>query len=152
MRKIIVATVLALAFASPAQADGGLTEAVASAWFPRTVDADLHAIAHERVAEISACGSCMDHNGMRSGTAEVLGYNAGFANPIAHMVDDWASSATHDGILSDRSYGRIGCAERVAGNEHWFVCVLATGGSIGGSGSGSTGNTTFGLPDTAMPH
>jgi hypothetical protein len=152
MRKIILATVMALAFASPAQADGGLTEAVASAWFPRTVDADLHSIAHQRVAEISACGSCMDHDGMRAGTAEVLGYNAGFSNSIARVVDDWASSATHDGILSDRSYGRIGCAERVARSEHWFVCVLATGGWTGGSGSGSTISLTSGLPDTAMPH
>ena len=148
MRKIIVATLLALAFASPAQADGGLTEAVASAWFPRTVDADLHAMAHERVPEISACGSCMNHDGMRPGTAEVLGYNGGFSNPIAQVIDDWASSAVHDGILSDRSYGRIGCAERVAGNEHWFVCVLASGGS----GSGGTAVTTFAMPDTAMPH
>jgi hypothetical protein len=152
MRKIIVATVIALAFASPAQADGGLTEAVASAWFPRTVDADLHAMAHERVAEISACGSCMNHDGMRPGTAEVIGYNAGFSNAIAQVVDDWASSATHDGILSDRSYGRIGCAERSAGGDHWFVCVLASGGSTGGSGSGNTATTTIGLPDTAMPH
>ena len=94
----------------------------------------------------------MDHDGMRPGTAEVLGYNAGFPDPIAHAVAAWASSPIHDGILSDRSYGRIGCAERVAGGEHWFVCVLATGGTTGGTTSGSSsGGTTATLPDTAMP-
>jgi hypothetical protein len=69
----------------------------------------------------------------------------------------WMGSPVHDGILSDRSYGRIGCAERSVGDQHWFVCVLATGGSTGsgggssgGSGSGG-GGSTAGIPDTAMP-
>jgi hypothetical protein len=150
MRKIVVAAVLVLFLAMPARADVGLAGAVASRWFPRTVDAELHAIAHERVQEISACGSCMNHDGMRSGTAEVLGYNAGYADSIAHVVAAWASSPIHDGILSDRSYGRIGCAERVGGGEHWFACVLASGGSSGGAGGGGTGITSVALPDTAM--
>jgi hypothetical protein len=159
MRKILVGSVLflaiaTLAFAMPARADGGLTGAVASAWFPRAEDAGLHTIAHQRVMEISACKSCMNHDGMRAGTAEVLGYNAGYSNPIAKVVASWASSPVHNGILSDRSYGRIGCAERVVGGEHWFVCVLATGGWTGGSGgeagSGNVGSQVTGLPDTAM--
>jgi hypothetical protein len=150
MRKIVVAIVLLLTLAMPARADVGLTGAVASAWFPRTIDDGLHAIAQQRVAEISACGSCMNHDGMRAGTAEVLGYNSGYSDPIAEIVASWQASAVHDGILSDRSYGRIGCAERVVGGEHWFACVLATGGWTGGSGSGNAGAQVTGLPDTAM--
>jgi hypothetical protein len=151
MRKIIIASCLALVLgvAAPVRADTSLTAAVAAAYFPRTVDADLHAIAHERVLEISACSSCFDHGGIRAGTAEVLGYNSGYSAPISEMVDQWQSSSEHDGILSDGSYGRIGCAERSIGGEHWFVCVLATGGSSARLTSGGGG--TAGIPDTAMP-
>jgi hypothetical protein len=149
MRKLFVATILVLAFAMPVRADDGLTGAVAAAYFPRTVDSGLHAIAHERVLEISACNSCMDHDGMRSGTAEVLGYNSGYSNPIAAVLQGWSGSAIHNGILSDATYGRIGCAERSVGDRHWFACVLATGGSAGQRTSGGGGVTS--LPDTAMP-
>jgi hypothetical protein len=84
MRNIIIASslVLVLGVAAPVRADTGLTAAVAAAYFPRSVDAGLHAIAHERVVEISACGSCFDHDGMRAGTAEVIGYDSGYPDPI----------------------------------------------------------------------
>lgn len=150
MRKLMIASslVLLLGLATPAKADVSLTSAVAAAYFPRTVDGELHAIAHERVLEISACNSCMDHDGMRPGTAEVLGDNSGYADPITAVLASWSGSATHDGILSDASYGRIGCAERAVGDRHWFVCVLAAGGSA--ARGTSTGGVTS-LPDTAMP-
>jgi len=159
MRKLMIASVLALVLgvAAPVRADITLTSAVAAAWFPRSVDAGLHDIAHQRVLQISACSSCMNHDGMHAGTAEVLGYNSGYPNPISTVIAAWRSSPVHDAILSDRSYGRIGCAERSLGQEHWFVCVLATGGWTGASsGSGDSGRfggsgATFGIPDTALP-
>jgi hypothetical protein len=117
---------LLMASATPVRADDGLTAAVASAYFLRTVDANLHAIAHARVSELAEC-NCLEHDRMRSGTAEVLAYNSGMPNPVAHAVSQWVSSPAHDAILSNRSYGRIGCAETVSGDTHWFACVLAPG-------------------------
>ena len=146
---LVLLLVVLLVPASPARADDGLSGAVAVAYFPRAVDSDLHAIAHERVIEISACATCMTHDGMRLNTAEVLGYNSGYTNPIAQVVASWSGSAIHDGILSDPSYGRIGCAERTVGDKHWFVCVLATGGSTAYRTTG--GGTVDAMPDTAMP-
>ena len=64
---------------------------------------------------------------MRAGTAEVLAWNLGEANPVADAVGKWIGSPTHNAILSDRQYGRIGCAERIVGATHWFACVLAAG-------------------------
>ena len=143
--------ILVLGLASPVRADGDLTAAVAAVYGSRTVDADLHAIAHERVVEISSCGGCMNHNGMRAGTAEVLGYNGGYGDPIAKVVHDWRGSAMHNGILSDRGLGRIGCAHRVVNGGHYFICVLATGGSWSGPPRPpAPGGETLSLPDTAM--
>lgn len=64
---------------------------------------------------------------MRDGTAEVLAMNAGMADPVATAVQQWIGSAPHNAILSNGSYGRIGCAETVTGGTHWFACVLAPG-------------------------
>jgi hypothetical protein len=152
MRYFLLGVILVLSGATPVRADGGLTGSVAAEWGSRTTDASLHDIAHARVREISACGQCMNHDLMRSGTAEVLGYNAGYADPIETVIESWRTSAVHDGILSDRSYGRIGCAEAVVGGGHYFACVLATGGTwgAGGGGGGTSGGTAVTLPDTAM--
>ncbi|HEX7171643.1 MAG TPA: hypothetical protein VF365_03425 [Candidatus Limnocylindria bacterium] len=147
MRSLVLAVMLVLSTAGLARADAGLTDAVAAAFLVRTVDPGLHEIAHARVAEISAAGE-LGHEGMRAGTAEVLALNAGVANPVAHAVNQWIGSSFHRGILSDGSYGRIGCAETVADGIHWFACVLAPGPlpAQGGSGSGGTS-----LPDTSVP-
>jgi hypothetical protein len=128
MRALAAIAVLlaALPMASPVRADDGLTNAVAAAYFPRNVDTNLHAIAHARVAELAAC-ECLEHDNMRPGTAEVIAFNAGMSNPAAHAVAQWSGSPAHDAILSNRSYGRIGCAETVAAGTHWFACVLAAG-------------------------
>lgn len=134
---------------SPVRADGDLTGAVAAVYGSRTVDAGLHAIAHERVVEISSCNGCMNHDGMRPGTAEVIGYNAGYSDPVARVLSAWQGSSLHDGILSDRSLGKIGCAHREVGGGHYFVCVLASGGSWGGNPPPAGGGTLT-LPDTAM--
>ncbi len=138
---------LALALAPPALADGGLTDEIAGAYFQRYADARLHEVAHERVAELSTC-DCLEHDGIRTGTAEVIAYNSGIANPVSAVVSRWADSPIHDGILSDQSYGRIGCAELVSGGVHWFACVLAAGPLP--PAAKSSGSDPFLLPDTAI--
>ena len=144
MRGIVLGVVLVLTIVGPVQADTGVTDAVAAAYFPRTVDSGLHAIAHERAAELSAC-ACLEHDGIRPGTAEVLAWNSGEANPGGNAVQQWMNSPVHDGILSDSSYGLIGCAEVVSGAVHWFACVLAAGPLPAQSGS-----SVALLPNTAV--
>jgi hypothetical protein len=157
MRYLMLGAVLLFSTAGVVRADGGLTDAVATAYLVRNIDAELHEIAHARVGEMSAAGE-LGHDGMRPGTAEVVAWNLGQANPIGNAVSQWIDSPLHNAILSDRSYGRIGCAEAVVGGTHWFACVLAAGPlpAHGGSASGSgavagTGPATFMLPDTRMP-
>lgn len=147
MRYLVLGVILlgsTLTTAGSARADSGLTDAVAAAFLVRHVDAGLHEIAHARVAEVAAAGR-LTHDGMRPGTAEVLAYNEGVANPVANAVGQWIDSDLHRGILSDGSYGNIGCAETVAGGRHWFACVLTTG-PLPAQGSGGT----TALPDTRM--
>ncbi|MGI8829647.1 MAG: hypothetical protein ACR2I5_07770 [Candidatus Limnocylindria bacterium] len=145
--RVLLGLCLALALAPPALADVGLIDEIAGAYFPRYADARLHQIAHERLAELSTC-DCLEHDGIRAGTAEVIAYNAGIANPVSAVVSRWADSPIHDGILSDWSYGRIGCAELVGGGVHWFACVLAAGPLP--PAATSSGPGPFLLPDTAM--
>lgn len=108
------------------RADTGLTAAIAARWFPRYDDDDLHVIAHGRVETLADC-DCLTHEGMAAGTAEVIAYNINVDDPIATVVRQWAESAGHNAILSNPSYGRIGCAELVSGGTHWFACVLTAG-------------------------
>ena len=128
-RVLLGALLLTLTIAAPAPApvaaDDGLHAKVAAAYFPRYSDSELHAIAHERVAELAAC-QCLSHDGARGG-AEVIGYNSGMPDPAGSVVRAWQNSAGHHAILSDTSYGRIGCAELNDGTRHWFACVLAHG-------------------------
>ena len=158
MRHVLLGIVLVLTTVTPARADGGLTDAVADAYFPRNLDEGLHAIAHQRVAELLAC-NCLEHDGLRPGTAEVLYTVTLGTDPIGSALQSWTDSPLHNGILSDRSYGRIGCAVTVAGNTHWVACVLAAGalpasggGSVAASSGGSVGASGGGflLPDTAL--
>jgi hypothetical protein len=150
--RVLAALLLVLASATPAHADAGLTDAVAAAWFPRTVDAGLHAVAHERVAEISACADCMNHDGRRPGTAEVIGYNGGHADPVASIIRQWGTSTAHNAVLSDTNSGRIGCAQAAVGTRTYFVCVLADGPlPETAAAPSSTVEPVFLLPDTALP-
>jgi hypothetical protein len=120
---VSIALVLLGVTASSVLSDPTLTSLVNAAYLPRTEDAELHDIAHQRAVEIASDWS---HNGMRDGTAEVLAYNSGFADPISKAIDQWQGSPTHAAILSDPSYIRIGCAEYVTSDgTHWFACVLA---------------------------
>jgi hypothetical protein len=145
---VLLGIVLVLTTASPARADDGLTDAVADAYFPRFMDEGLHAIAHDRVAELRAC-NCLDHGGMRQGTAEVLYTVTLGTDPIGSALRSWADSPLHHGILSDRSYGRIGCAVTAAGDTHWVACVLAVG-ALPAQGGSSPPAGGFLLPDTAL--
>lgn len=159
-RRLVLAVAVVLAITTPVSADGGLTGAVAGAYFPRTVDAGLHSIAHQRVLEISACPTCMTHNLMRAGTSEVLAYNFGSADPIGDAVRGWQGSAVHNGILSSGSLGSIGCAQAVVGATSYFVCVLAPGGAAvalapappAPAAAAPGAPPQLALPDTATPH
>lgn len=128
MRALLLLGGLLVFLLSPVavRADDGLTSAIANAYFPRTNDPTLHSIAHERVAELAAC-DCLSHSGMRPGTAEVIAFNLGMPNPVGEVVSQWKGSPGHDALLSDASFGKIGCAEVVSGGTHWFACVLAKG-------------------------
>ena len=149
VRCLLLGVVLILSVAGPVQADAGLTGAVAAAYFPRAVDEGLHEIAHQRVAELLAC-RCLEHDLMRPGTAEVLYTVTRGSNPVESAVAAWSRSPIHHDILSNRSYGRIGCAEVVEGDTHWMACVLASGPLPAGSGTAPASAPTFELPDTAI--
>ena len=153
VRYLLLGVVLILSVAGPVRADAGLTGAVAAAYFPRTVDDGLHEIAHQRVAELLAC-RCLEHDLMRPGTAEVLYTLTRGSNPVESAVAAWSRSPIHHAILSNRSYGRIGCAEAVDGDTRWLACVLTFGplpiGSGTASGTASGSAPTLALPDTAM--
>ena len=127
--RLVLVIAMLLVIATPVSADGGLTGAVSAAYFPRTVDAGLHSIAHQRALEIGACPTCMNHNLMRAGTSEVLAFNSGSADPIGDAVRLWQASPVHNGILSSGSNGSIGCAQAVVGGTSYFACVLAPGGA-----------------------
>jgi hypothetical protein len=160
-RALAIVLLLAVILAAPivadvptvrrAQADDGLTSTIASAYFPRYVDTTLHAIAHERVAELAAC-ECLNHDGIRPSTAEVIAFNGGADNPIQTVLNQWQESPPHNDILSNRSYGRIGCAELVDGDTHWFACVL-TWGELPPETQGAAAPPQGGalLPNTALP-
>lgn len=134
-----------------ASADPGLTASIASVYFLRYEDAGLHAVAHERVAELAAC-ECLEHEGMRAGTAEVIAFNSGFADPVSRVIGTWRNSPAHDAILGDRGYGRIGCAALLADGTTWFACVLAPGALPPQPAPAAPSSPApMLLPDTALP-
>jgi hypothetical protein len=149
VRYLLLGVVLILSIAGPVRADSGLTGAVAAAYFPRTLDDGLHAIAHQRVEELRDC-RCLEHDRMRPGTAEVLYTITLGANPVQSAVSQWTASPLHHGILSNRSYGRIGCAEVADGDTRWLACVLASGPLPAAAGTTSGSAPTVVLPDTAI--
>lgn len=148
--RLVLAIALAVAVTSPVSADGGLTGVVAGSYFPRTVDAGLHAIAHQRVLEISACPNCFTHALMRAGTSEVIAYNFGSADPVGDAVRGWQGSSAHHAILSNGSLGSIGCAQALVGVTSYFACVLAPGGgAVALAPAAPAGGAPLALPDTS---
>ena len=132
MYRLWLAVLLALLLAlipTSAGADSGLTDSLAAAYFPRTVDSQLHDLAHKRATEIV---TDYEHrylselnDGHWAGWGEVIGWNTGYADPVAAIVSGWRNSPPHNAILSDPSYTAIGCAEAISGAAHYFACVLA---------------------------
>lgn len=113
---------------------------------PRNVDADLTAIAERRVIEVSCGDSCFNHDGAVPGLAEVLAWNLDFEDPATHAVEQWQGSPEHWAILTDPSYGSIGCGHTHAadGRDYW-ACVLAPGPYVAPTEPPV-------LPNTAMEH
>jgi hypothetical protein len=126
-RAIVLALVLGLLLPAPVAADADLEAAVASATIFRAHDAALHERAHQRVLQIV---TDFDHCCLSAGEAEVVGWNAGFSDPLSAMVAGWLRSADHRDIIVDPDYTRIGCAETVADGRHWFACVLSVGSTL----------------------
>jgi len=124
---VLLGVILVLATATPTRAYSSLTGAVTKVWVQRSVAEGLTDIAERRVVEISRCGRCMNHDLQRRGTAEVLGWNAGYPDPIAQVIWAWRHSNLHNAILSDRRLDRIGCAHRRINGRHYFACVLTDG-------------------------
>lgn len=125
---VAVGILLALLKPQPALSDSGLTNLVNSAYFPRTEDASLHQLAHERAAyQVAYSGGVCDdsgsltHDGLVS--AEVLACN--YVGE-ARAVEQWQGSATHDALLNDPSYELIGCgsAQGLDGAT-FFACTLS---------------------------
>lgn len=160
--RLVLVIAMLVVITTPVSADGGLTGAVSAAYFPRTIDAGLHSIAHQRALEIGACPTCMNHSLMRAGTAEVLAFNFGSGDPIGDAVRMWQNSPVHNGILSDGSLGSIGCAQATVAATNYFVCVLAAGGAAvalapapapapAAPGAPAGSGAQLALPDTSTP-
>jgi hypothetical protein len=146
-RTIVLALVLGLLLPAPVAADADLEAAVASATIFRSHDAALHERAHQRVLQIV---TDFDHCCLSAGEAEVVGWNAGFDDPVTAMVDGWLRSADHRDIIVDPDYTRIGCAETVADGRHWFACVLSVGNVPDSQTPEPDPQTPGALPNTAM--
>lgn len=95
----------------------------------------LMTLAQIRAVEISANFShrYLDelNNGQWDSWGEVIGYNAGMADPVASIADGWRKSASHWSVLTDRSYTKIGCgafkhisSSYSLGYRYYFVCIL----------------------------
>jgi hypothetical protein len=146
-RAIVLALVLGLLLPAPVAADADLEAVVASATIARSHDAALHERAHQRVLQIV---TDFDHCCLSAGEAEVVGWNAGFSDPLSAMVDGWLRSADHRDIIVDPDYTRIGCAETVADGRHWFACVLSVGPTPVSPTSTPAPTVPGALPNTAM--
>ena len=102
---------------------------VAATGIPRTVDPDLTALAEKRAVEITTVYSHRYLQELNNGKwllwAEVIGYNGGFDDPVAAIVDGWMASPEHAAILTDRRFSHIGCGATQAATRWYFACILA---------------------------
>ena len=119
----------------------------------RTPDATLEALAAQRVIEIQ---TTFGHRAMPElsqwSWGEVIGWNNGYTDPVAAVVNGWMASPDHRAILLG-AYTHIGCAhDATADGRQWFVCILgippAAPPPPGQPGSGG-GSVPDPLPDTA---
>lgn len=137
---------------------------LAATGITRTVAPDLTVIAEQRAAEVST-DATFSHDLMRGGTAEVLAWNSGAADPAASALRQWRDSPVHWAILTDPSLVRIGCGHATGQDgRDVFACVLDWGGSpqtqaivpappaeIPPTQAPTTQPPLTPLPDTALP-
>ena len=94
---------------------------------PRTVDADLTALAQQRAVEIQ---SDFSHNGVPAGLGEIIAWNNN-PDPVGTFAAQWQSSPPHWAILTDPSYGEWGCGISTTTDGRYFgVCLFSSGGPV----------------------
>ena len=102
---------------------------VAATGIPRTVDADLTALAQQRAIEITTVYSHRYLQELNNGKwllwGEILGFNGGFDDPAAAIVDGWMTSPEHRAILTDPRFDSIGCGATQVLTRWYFACILA---------------------------
>ena len=124
---ILLALLVTVGNPTPTFSDADLTSLVASAYFPRTEDASLHALAHERAAyQVAYSGGVCATGSLTHAdlvTAEVLACNY---TDAARAVEQWLGSTDHHKLLSDPAYDLIGCGT-AAGIDGaiFYACTLS---------------------------
>lgn len=132
-RAALAAAVLLAPLPAPAPvlADSGLTDLLATAFLPRTTDASLHALAHERAQyqvtfSGGTCGEgSLTHDG--AVTAEVLACN--HEGP-ERTVEQWLGSPDHAAILVDPNLALIGCGSAPGDDGATFYACTLSAGSV----------------------
>lgn len=126
---VLLGLAIALLRPSPALSDTDLTGLLNTTFLPRTTDASLHALAHERAQyqvtySGGFCGEgSLTHDG--STGAEVLACN--YEGP-EKTVQQWLGSAPHAAILLDPSLTLIGCGSAPGDDGATFwACTLSAG-------------------------
>lgn len=134
-----------LTFSSePSNANESLESRIQSAsGISRTVDASLQIRAANRAIQIQTeWGHCC----LVYGEAEIIGWDAGFADPVGQLVIGWVNSPPHAAILFDPDYASIGCAVAVSGTRTYGVCLFRVAGS-----TSKAQIPAITLPNAAMP-
>lgn len=123
---VALGILLALVRPSPMLSDSDLTSLVEAVYGPRTQDASLHDLAHERAQyqvtySGGICGpDALTHDGLT--TAEVLACN--FLGP-ERAVEQWLGSPSHHEILSG-DYDLIGCGSAPGQDgSTFYACTLS---------------------------
>jgi hypothetical protein len=123
---------------TPALASTSIEAGVAATTgITRTIDSGLRARAQTRTESMVACdqatpaADCLKHGYVAYGEAEIIGWNAGYADPVAEIILQWMASPGHRDIMLGHSYTRIGCAasESVLPiHDRWyFDCLFSVG-------------------------
>jgi hypothetical protein len=120
---VLLGTAIALLRPSPVLSDVDLTQAVNSAFLPRTEDPALHELAHQRAIEAS-----VNFSHVGATTTEVLAWNQGFADPVSTAITQWLESPAHLAILVDPRFDAIGCGSVTTSDGRYFAaCLLSAG-------------------------
>lgn len=127
MRRLVILLALLL-FVSPVAASSSLEGQIqAVTGIVRPVDASLQARAAVRAVQIQ---TTFGHCCLAPNEAEIIGWDAGFADPLGQLVLGWVNSPKHAAILFDPGWHNIGCAVAVSGTRTYGVCIFAAGPAI----------------------